>query len=102
MQICDSELRDCEWDDDRVSEWIDRICQLTIEELHSARKPYKYMVTCALMQRTGQALNSAKSAVWDGVTDGSVTVIWPKRNANEASRSIVAVVTVFATAFYVN
>ena len=75
-----------------------------MEELYAAKKPYKYVVTCTILQRTGSALHSSRSAYWDGVSDGAITVLWPKRNATteNTSRTIVAMVTVFAVAFNVN
>ena len=43
------------------------------------------------------------AAYWDGVSDGAITVLWPKRNATEQqSQTIIAMVSVFAVAFYVN
>ena len=92
-----------EYDEERVPHWIDSICALCVEELHAAKKPYKYIVTCTILQRTGSAIHSSRSAYWDGVSDGAITVLWPKRNATEqVSKTIIAMVTVFAVAFYVN
>jgi dynein light chain Tctex-type 1 len=92
-----------EWEDSMCEQWVDRICCLCIDELHAAKKPFKYVVTCSLMQRTGAAVHSSRSAYWDGVSDGSVTVMWPKRNAADATnKTIICMVTVFAVAFYVN
>ena len=92
-----------EWSDAACDRWVERICCLCIDELHAAKKPFKYIVTCSLMQRTGAAIHSSRSAYWDGVSDGSVTVMWPKRNAPDAgNKTIIAMVSVFAVAFYVN
>lgn len=102
--IIDSHLKDEEYADHRVAQWIDHICEDVIEELHSTRKPFKYIVHCTIMQRTGSALHSSKSAYWDSVSDGSITVTWPKRNAaaEQTSKTIICMVTVFACSFYVN
>jgi len=105
--IIEHHLAPHDYNEDTLPHWIDQITTDTLEELHSHKKPYKYIVTCNIMQRTGAALHSAKSAWWDGVSDGSCTVLWPKRNAatTEAgvgSKTIICMVTVFAVAFYVN
>ena len=105
--IIELHLSPQEYTEEAVPQWIDTICADCIEELHSHKKPYKYIVTCNIMQRTGAALHTGKSAWWDGVSDGSCTVLWPKRNAatTEAgvgSKTIICMVTVFAVAFYVN
>lgn len=105
--IIEQQLSPHEYNEEAVPQWIDAICAECVEELHSHKKPYKYIVTCSIMQRTGAALHSGKSALWDGVSDGSCTVLWPKRNAatTEAgvgSKTIICMVTVFAVAFYAN
>lgn len=84
-----------------MPQWINDICEQTIEELHAPRKPFKYIVTCCIMQRTGAAIHSAKAAFYDTVSDASLTVTWPKRTAKDpANRTIIAIVTVFAISFY--
>ena len=102
-EVVESVLGSCEYDEELVPVWVDSICALCVEELHAAKKPYKYIVTTTILQRTGSAIHSSRSAYWDGVSDGAVTVLWPKRNATEQqSKTIIAMVTVFALAFYVN
>jgi dynein light chain Tctex-type 1 len=41
-------------------------------------KPYKYMINCMIMQRTGVGAFSAASCYWDGVVDGVAMIKWPK------------------------
>lgn len=59
-----------------------------IEELAAFKKPYKYVVHCTTVQRTGCSINVANACYWDTSTDGSVTVRWE-------NSFIYAIVSVF-------
>jgi len=100
-QAIEQHLKNLDFDEKRVNQWVNDICETTTEKLFSLKKPFKYIVTCVIMQRTGAALHSAHAAHWDAVSDGAVSVCWPKRNTREPSnRSIICLTTVFATSFY--
>jgi len=49
-----------------------------LKELQSLNRPYKYVLTCLLVQKTGAGLVSCSSTYWDssGGKDGSVKVGW--------------------------
>nr|XP_042898027.1 dynein light chain Tctex-type 1-like [Parasteatoda tepidariorum] len=44
--------------------------------LSKLQKPFKYIVTCVILQNNGSGLCSSASCFWDNTTDGSVTVQW--------------------------
>ena len=79
---------------------IDEICEGCVEKLHALRKPFKYMVTCVISQRTGSALHSAHSCYWDTVSDGVLSVMWPKRNDNNnTNQTMHCITTIYAVSF---
>jgi dynein light chain Tctex-type 1 len=100
LQAIQSVLANQKYEDAKVAHWIDEICELSVEKLHALRKPFKYIVTCCISQRTGSALHSAYACHWDTVSDGALAVTWPKRNANEVSnQTMMCIATVFAVGF---
>ena len=54
-------------------------------------KPFKYIVTCVIMQKNGAGLHTSSSCYWDNSTDGSRTVRWE-------NKSMYCIATVFGVA----
>ena len=54
-------------------------------------RPFKYIVSCAIMQRNGAGLNTASSSYWDPNTDGSCTLRWE-------NKTMIVACTVFGLA----
>mmetsp|Transcript_27889 Transcript_27889/g.54234 ORF Transcript_27889/g.54234 Transcript_27889/m.54234 type:complete len:127 (+) Transcript_27889:32-412(+) len=68
--------------------WNSLICENVLKELpHS--KPFKYIVTCVIMQKSGAGLHTASLAHWDSQADGSASCNW-------SNTSLLAICTVFA------
>ncbi|XP_077574189.1 dynein light chain Tctex-type 3-like [Stigmatopora nigra] len=74
-----------------VNKWTSAIVERCLTQLVKLGKHYKFIVTCALMQKTGAGLHTANSCYWDTAADGSSTVRWE-------SRTMYCVVSVFAVA----
>ncbi|KAK5847471.1 hypothetical protein PBY51_016594 [Eleginops maclovinus] len=74
-----------------VNKWTAGIVERCLTQLVKQGKPYKYIVTCAVMQKTGAGLHTANSCYWDTTMDGSSTVRWE-------NRTMYCVVSVFAVA----
>nr|XP_057907969.1 dynein light chain Tctex-type 3 [Doryrhamphus excisus] len=74
-----------------VNKWTSTIVERCLTQLVKLGKQYKYIVTCALMQKTGAGLHTANSCYWDTAMDGSCTVRWE-------SRTMYCVVSAFAVA----
>ncbi|XP_061635565.1 dynein light chain Tctex-type 3-like [Phyllopteryx taeniolatus] len=74
-----------------VNKWTSAIVERCLTQLVKLGKQYKFIVTCALMQKTGAGLHTANSCYWDTAMDGSSTVRWE-------SRTMYCVVSVFAVA----
>lgn len=71
----------------RVDSWTASITDGIIKKLVTLNKPYKYIVSCTLVQHVGAGLHTASLCLWDKTTDGSVTEQW----ANETIQCVVTV-----------
>ncbi|XP_017297000.1 dynein light chain Tctex-type 1-like [Kryptolebias marmoratus] len=78
-----------DYSQNQVNKWTSGIVERCISQLIKLGKPFKYIVTCAVMQKTGAGLHTANSCYWDTAMDGSCTVRWE-------SRTMYCVVSVFA------
>ncbi|KAK7800968.1 hypothetical protein U0070_004650 [Myodes glareolus] len=57
----------------KVNQWT------TLSQLTKLGKPFKYIVTCVIVQKNGSGLHTASSCFWDSSTDGSCTVRWENK-----------------------
>lgn len=62
--------------DAHVTEWSSAILETIITELSRLRKPFKYIVTCSILQRTGAGLQAATATHMDTATDCEITIPW--------------------------
>ena len=53
----------------QVTDWTNTIVDNCIKELQSLNKPYKYIITCLIMQKNGAGVNTCASMVWDPTKD---------------------------------
>eukprot|EP00899_Mesostigma_viride_P010080 jgi/Mesvir1/19073/Mv12829-RA.1 len=56
--------------------WTSNIIEHCLKKLAALTKPYKFIVTCNLLQRTGAGFHVASTALWDTSTDGKHTILW--------------------------
>eukprot|EP00127_Corallochytrium_limacisporum_P007330 Clim_evm17s247 gene=Clim_evmTU17s247 len=75
----------------KVSQWTSNVLEATLKKLSGLGKPYKYVVSCTIMQKTGAGLHTATSCYWDSETDGSATIRWE-------NKKMYCIVTVFGLA----
>uniref|UniRef100_UPI0037E969DD dynein light chain Tctex-type 3-like n=1 Tax=Semicossyphus pulcher TaxID=241346 RepID=UPI0037E969DD len=80
-----------DYDQSKVNQWTANIVEHSLTHLVKQGRPFKYIVNCAIMQKTGAGLHTANSCFWDTATDGSSTVRWE-------NRTMYCVVSVFAVA----
>ena len=59
-----------------VGQWTNDVVELCVKRLAGLNKPFKYVVTCVIMQRNGAGLHTAASCFWDNDVDGRRTVRW--------------------------
>ncbi|KAJ1532217.1 hypothetical protein ONE63_000837 [Megalurothrips usitatus] len=75
----------------KVNQWTSSIVETILGTLTKQQKPFKYIVTCTIMQKNGAGLHTASSCFWDNTTDGSCTVRWE-------NKSMYCIVSVFGLA----
>ncbi|XP_051974364.1 dynein light chain Tctex-type 1 [Xyrauchen texanus] len=75
----------------RVNQWTSNVVEHCLSQLSKLGKPFKYIVTCIIMQKNGAGLQSASSCFWDNTTDGSCTVRWE-------NKSMYCIISVFGLA----
>ena len=75
----------------KVNQWTSSIVETLLGTLTKQQKPFKYIVTCTIMQKNGAGLHTASSCFWDNTTDGSCTVRWE-------NKSMYCIVSVFGLA----
>uniref|UniRef100_A0A8C1UBF6 Dynein light chain Tctex-type 3 n=1 Tax=Cyprinus carpio TaxID=7962 RepID=A0A8C1UBF6_CYPCA len=57
----------------KVNQWTASIVEHTLTQLVKQGKPFKYIVNCAVMQKSGAGLHTANSCYWDTTTDATST-----------------------------
>ena len=63
-------LETANWDETKVPLWINEICEKSMKRLVDMKMPYKFIVTCMLVQKTDKPLYSTYSTHWENNTDG--------------------------------
>ena len=71
----------------KVNEWSNSIVTHCLKELQALGRPFKYIITCVIMQKTGAGLNTTTSMHWDTAKDGYCKVPWQ----NQTMHCVVAV-----------
>ncbi|XP_033999457.1 dynein light chain Tctex-type 1 [Trematomus bernacchii] len=75
----------------RVNQWTTSVVEQCLSQLSKLGKPFKYIVTCIIMQKNGTGLQTASTCFWDNSTDGSCAVRWE-------NKSMYCIVSVFGLA----
>ena len=60
----------------KVNEWTNAIVTICLKELQALARPFKYIITCIIMQKNGAGLNTTSSMHWDASKDGFCKVPW--------------------------
>jgi len=50
-----------------------------MQRLKGQSLPFKYIVTCVIMQKNGAGMHMATSCFWDNSSDGSATLKWDNK-----------------------
>ena len=66
----------------KVNEWTNAIVTSCLKDLQNYARPFKYVITCLIMQNNGAGLNSSASMVWDKTKDGYCKVTWDNDTIN--------------------
>ncbi|ESN98823.1 hypothetical protein HELRODRAFT_155903 [Helobdella robusta] len=75
----------------KVNPWTNNVVEQCLNQLSKLGKPFKYIVTCVIMQKSGAGLHTASSCYWDSITDGSCTIRWE-------NKTMYCIVSVFGVA----
>ena len=65
------------YDESKVATWVDRICDQSMQKLTQMNKPFKYVVTCILMQKNGAGVHTGQSCFWDVANDNCARIAYP-------------------------
>jgi len=91
----EAHLKDQLHDESKVARWVDAICETCMQELVQLCKPFKYLVTCAIMQKNGAGVHTSHSCYWDTASDGAMTFKWPGDKSKDQNKTMYCIVTVF-------
>lgn len=64
----------------KVSQWTSNIVESCVKRLTQLNKPFKYVVSCVIMQKNGAGLHTSSACFWDPSCDGSVTYRWENKS----------------------
>ena len=82
-----------------VPQWVDTICDRTMSSLAELQKPYKYIVTCQIMQKTGAGIHTANSAFWNREDDNICQVVWPNtKKVDKSNARLYCIITAIGLA----
>lgn len=84
-------LSDTDYDSAKVAAWTNTVIDTVLKGLVALGRPFKYIVSCIIMQRAGGGLHTAAGAVWDAKKDGMCKMAWE-------NKTIHCIVTVFGLA----
>ena len=59
-----------------VNNKIHAIVDACLKELQTLNRPFKYIVTCIIMQKNGAGLDTGAALFWDNAKDGLVCIPW--------------------------
>lgn len=57
-----------------ANKWTSYIVELIMESIQKLKKPFKYVVTCVIMEKNGAGLHISSACFWDSQQDDSSTV----------------------------
>ena len=81
--------------------WINQINEKLMASLMAFGKPYKYIITVVMQQKTGATISGAVSCYYENTTDGVVCVTYPaqSRQKESSQKTVQSLITVFCTRF---
>jgi len=100
FETLDGFLKDLQYSEEMVPHWINQICETIMKKLNENKKPFKYIVTCLIMQRNGAGIHNATSCFWDASNDGVHTYVWPREKSKDVvNKSMWCIVNCFGLEF---
>ncbi|KAF4758142.1 hypothetical protein FOZ63_000589 [Perkinsus olseni] len=65
----DRAIRDRTYDETCTKAWSDQICETVMKRLKEKWRSFKFMVTCAMMQKNSSTMHAATSCWWEPDSD---------------------------------
>ena len=87
----ESTVQNAAYHHNKVAQWNSNIVELCLKRLTALNKPFKYIVTCTIMQRNGAGIHQASSCWWDNSCDGNTSFKYD-------SKTMYIIVNVFGLA----
>lgn len=75
-QAIQNVLNENSYNGKKTNEWSNAIVTHCLKELQALARPFKYVITCIIMQKNGSGLNTTTSMFWDTAKDGFCKVPW--------------------------
>jgi dynein light chain Tctex-type 1 len=69
-------LTDQSYNNKKVNEWTNSIITSCLKDLQNYGRPFKYLITCIIMQKNGSGFNTSSSMLWDVTKDGYSKIPW--------------------------
>ena len=85
QEVADDVLKDAMWDEQKVPMWINLINEKLMFQLMSLNKPYKYVVTVVMQQKTGAQISGAVACFYENTTDGVQALVYPQQSRTKES-----------------
>eukprot|EP00792_Barthelona_sp_PAP020_P004918 TRINITY_DN240_c0_g1_i1.p1 TRINITY_DN240_c0_g1~~TRINITY_DN240_c0_g1_i1.p1 ORF type:complete len:114 (+),score=21.52 TRINITY_DN240_c0_g1_i1:40-381(+) len=90
-ESCEAVLAEAVYSSSKVSQYTSDLCETVLKRLTFLNKPFKYVVTATIMQKTGTGLHTACSCYWDSTSDAPCV----HRYENDSMRVVVTVFGLF-------
>mmetsp|Transcript_40524 Transcript_40524/g.77414 ORF Transcript_40524/g.77414 Transcript_40524/m.77414 type:complete len:120 (-) Transcript_40524:351-710(-) len=75
-QSIESTLGTAGFQPSKINAWTSNIVEGCLKRLAALEKPFKYVVTAALAQKSGGGMHIASTSLWDDKTDAKMTIMW--------------------------
>jgi dynein light chain Tctex-type 1 len=72
----------------KMNTWTSNIVEIILNSVLKLNKPFKYVVSCVIMQKNGAALHTASSCFWDSAHDDSSTIRYELKLLSKKNESI--------------
>ena len=73
----ESTLSNTVYNKEKLNGWCNRVVEGCIKGVLKMDKPFKYIVTCIIMQKNGAGLTTTATCFWDQMSDGACSVtLW--------------------------
>ncbi|KYQ96680.1 cytoplasmic dynein light chain [Tieghemostelium lacteum] len=79
-EAVESSIQNSPYQHSKVPQWTSSIIDSSLKKIQELQKPFKYIVTCVIFQKTGAGFHLGSSCSWDPSTDGSCSYRWENKS----------------------